>query len=425
MTTNSKIVIPLEMIAWLREHVIPFETSKPASGFEDLKPLQTIIGPSHIIALGESTHGTHEYFEMKHRLLEYLVNEMGFTIFAIEMDSAAANLINNYVQTGQGDPACLLAVQSFRIWKTQEVLDLILWMRQYNELHGDVHKLNFCGFDMQSPRLEIDNVIAYLKTVDLNRAKWAMGLYECFPDQSSEYVRLSPAVKAKYRAGLEQIHDYLLNHRPEGNNTYFLNGFDFALHAARLLLQAEDLFSQPSASYSMVRDQYMAENVTWLLDWAGSDFKIVLWAHNIHMGVIEDDRTSFRSMGSYLRERYGTDIVIFGLIFYSGKFNAINENHPKSIASPIVAPVPLSDSYESFFHNANCANLFLDLQRQSLDSPTTAWLFGSHPLFFFGATYDADHVNQYLQMIILPKVFDVIVFFQETTPSTLLKPQSN
>ena len=65
-----------ESVSWLREHGIPFDTPEAGHGFQDLEPLREIIGDAQIVALGEGTHGTHEFFRMKHRLIEFLVREI-------------------------------------------------------------------------------------------------------------------------------------------------------------------------------------------------------------------------------------------------------------------------------------------------------------------------------------------------------------
>ena len=65
---------------WLRANAIPFKTTEPGSGFEDLMPIEKLIGDARIVALDEATRGIHEFFQMKHRLVEFLVEEMGFTI---------------------------------------------------------------------------------------------------------------------------------------------------------------------------------------------------------------------------------------------------------------------------------------------------------------------------------------------------------
>src|SRR5215510_14135440 len=114
-----------EISAWLRENAIPFDTTDPNSDFADLMPLKELIGDARIVALGEATHGTHEFFEMKDRILRFLVEEMGFNTFAIESNMPEANLVNDYVQTGKGDPVALLQGLKDSTWDTQEVLDMI------------------------------------------------------------------------------------------------------------------------------------------------------------------------------------------------------------------------------------------------------------------------------------------------------------
>ncbi|HTY89198.1 MAG TPA: hypothetical protein VMB80_17255 [Candidatus Acidoferrum sp.] len=69
---------------WLSTNAIRLETVEAGHGFADLQPLKPVIGPARIVALGEATHGTREFFQLKHRMLEFLVTEMGFNIFAME-----------------------------------------------------------------------------------------------------------------------------------------------------------------------------------------------------------------------------------------------------------------------------------------------------------------------------------------------------
>ena len=71
-------------ITWLAENAIPLRTVEACNGFADMAPLRKLIGNARLVALGEATHGTREFFQLQHRMLEVLVSEMGFTIFAIE-----------------------------------------------------------------------------------------------------------------------------------------------------------------------------------------------------------------------------------------------------------------------------------------------------------------------------------------------------
>ena len=114
-----------------------------------MKPLKKIIGNARIVSLGEATHGTREFFQLKHRMLEFLASEMGFTIFSIEANMPEAYRLNDYVLNGVGDPAKLLKGMYFWTWDTQEVLEMIRWMREFNK--SGKGRIQFTGFDMQTP----------------------------------------------------------------------------------------------------------------------------------------------------------------------------------------------------------------------------------------------------------------------------------
>ena len=164
-------------LEWVRNTAMPFATPDAGHGFDDLEQIRDFIGDARIVGLGEATHGTSEFFRMKHRLLEFLATEMGFTVFAIRAILPGAYRINKYVLTGQGDPQSLLKGLGHWVWNTREVLSMIEWMRQFN-LSGK-GQIQFTGFDMSTPDAAMDEVRqfvtradpAYLPTLD---AAWAL-----------------------------------------------------------------------------------------------------------------------------------------------------------------------------------------------------------------------------------------------------------
>jgi erythromycin esterase-like protein len=159
---------PVTAIAWAHQETSPRDfatedvrkrairptTPLAGSGFEDFKGLGEIVGDARIVSLGEPTHGTHECFQMKHRLLEYLVDEKGFSIFSIEASMPEAYALSEYVIHGEGDPKELIAGMYFWTWNTQEVLEMVEWMRGWNVRNppeSGKPRLQFTGFDMQTP----------------------------------------------------------------------------------------------------------------------------------------------------------------------------------------------------------------------------------------------------------------------------------
>ncbi|MEM8734881.1 MAG: erythromycin esterase family protein, partial [Planctomycetota bacterium] len=117
---------------------------------DDLKELDSVLGQARIVALGESTHGTREFFQLKHRIFRYLIEEQGVRLFGIEASYAACIPINDYVRSGIGDPREAIKGQGFWTWNTEEVLDLVEWMKDWNEQRPpNSPPLEFYGFDTQ------------------------------------------------------------------------------------------------------------------------------------------------------------------------------------------------------------------------------------------------------------------------------------
>jgi erythromycin esterase-like protein len=152
------------VVDWVRANAIRLTTPEAGHGFDDMQPLKKVIGDARIVELGEATHGTREFFQLKHRMLEFLATQMGFTIFSIEANMPEAYRLNEYVLTGKGDPKALLDGIYFWTWNTQEVLAMIEWMRQFNA--SGKGRIEFTGFDMQTTKVAVDIVQDFAKKYD-------------------------------------------------------------------------------------------------------------------------------------------------------------------------------------------------------------------------------------------------------------------
>lgn len=121
---------------WIREHAHRITTTDIEAPLTDLQPFADIVGDASVVALGASSRLTHELSAVAHRLVRLLVEDHGFRSLALEGDERASAELDAYVRTGDGDPVALLAsARSF--WRTKEILDLVTWMRAYNQRHPE------------------------------------------------------------------------------------------------------------------------------------------------------------------------------------------------------------------------------------------------------------------------------------------------
>ena len=131
----------------LRRSAVPLRGLWPRLGFDDLRPLAAIIGEASVVGLGEAAHGASELFTVKHRLIEYLVVELGFTGVAFEASYAGCQPIDEYVRHGRGAAAEALTGQGYTAWDTDEVSALLEWLRLHNSGVPHDRKVAFYGLD--------------------------------------------------------------------------------------------------------------------------------------------------------------------------------------------------------------------------------------------------------------------------------------
>ena len=387
---------------WLQRTANPFFTEKAGNGLDDLWPVEGIVGGVHIVGLGEGTHGSAEFFHMKHRLLEYLATKMGFTIFSIEANMPEAYALNDYVLNGIGDPKRLLQGMYFWTWNTQEVLDMVGWMRQFN-LSGK-GRLQFTGFDMQTGTVAMNIVRNFVAQADpdysptLNVAFFAAALVQ------QNYSRQIAQTTADIQAASDGMHA-VWQHLTDRRSGYLANlpaeTVDWAIQNAKVSEQAT-YYALGGTAY---RDQCMAANFEWILQ-QNPGAKAVVWAHDYHISRVKG------AMGSYIAASHGTDYLAVGQVFHAGGYNAVNNGR----LIPNDATPSFPGSIEYVLHSTGMPKFILDMRRAAPGDPGSSWLFGQTQYRSIGALATDGFGFTYQ----LTTDYDVLVFFDHVNPSVLL-----
>ncbi len=306
----SSISVPNEVTSWFKSAAIPLDSTSPESGWDDLRRMESTIGNARIVAMGEATHGTREFFQLKHRMLEFLVEKKGFTVFGIEANWPESLAINDYVLNGTGDATEALDSLYFWTWNTGEMLDMIQWMRKYNQDPKHANKVKFFGFDMQVAHVAVRNAERYLEKVDPGEAKLASTLLAPLSDANRER---ESANKSKYfwqktEGMIESFLGSLERRKKVYVEASSLEEWTLARHNLEIVRQAVEMHSVDRLGNFSPRDQAMATNVEWILDQEGPESKIMLWAHNGHVSTAPLGEGE--SMGMVLRKTYGAKMVV-------------------------------------------------------------------------------------------------------------------
>ena len=408
--------------AWIEANSHPFDGSHLSLPNEGIAFLRDIVGDARIVSLGENTHGARDFFEMKARILRFLVEEMGFNTFAIEATWPESRRLDRYVRTGEGDPAKLLAGLYFWTWNTESVLEMIEWMRAHNEAGGDI---GFHGFDMQYPGMALHNVREYIREVDPGRTAVVAGQLHClaiFANTPSgrrpgpQYRDQPEAYRELCGASLDEAREQLLANRKEYEAAAGVDAFEVALQSLRVAFQFHLRESHPlRIDRARWRDEAMAENTEWISRRIGPEGRMVLWAHNTHVSNWQG------TMGSHLRGTFGDDMVIVGFSHEGGGFTAVGAGGsvgPGLQEFELEAPLP--GSYEHFLSTASFPRLVLDLRNRDPNAAGSSWLAGRRMFRGIGAVYNPEEPERYWWLTPLAERFDVIVHFERTRATTVL-----
>lgn len=304
------------IIWWLQENAIPIRHLEAGNGFADLRPLKRVLQNVKVVGLGEATHGTREFFQVKHRLVEFLVTELDFTVFAVEASYAACQPINDYVLHGTGDRATVLAAQRYVVWDTEEFSALLDWLRVYNQLVPEDRKVTFSGSDITYNAYGRRAVLEYLARVAPDRIDATESLFRILAREEAKWPRrLDAESEATVRQVLPKLQD-LIAYLSE-------NGDELARHSTAAELDRVQQFVEVMQQWWLDgptgRSRHMAENLLRVLHREHPDAKVVVWAHNVHVGVATP-WDGEPSLGHVLRERYGDAYFGCALEFNEGSY---------------------------------------------------------------------------------------------------------
>jgi erythromycin esterase len=394
--------------AWIQEHAIPLATVEAGYGFADLQPLGEVIGDARIVGLGEATHGTREFFQLKHRMLEFLVSELGFDVFAIEATLPEAMDVNRYVLTGEGDPARALAGMYFWTWDTEEVLEMIRWMRRYNEDPQHSRKVKFYGVDMQYTPRAARVTLDYLRRVSSTAAAVADSVLDPLADPFlARHVGGWPAArKQSLLAWIRELVADFESRREEYTTRSSVTEWDLVRRHLHILNQAMEMRAGTDGAWA--RDSAMAANLAWILEREGPRSKAVFWAHNYHVS------TQPGTTGWQLRQWFGEGLRVFGFAFDQGEFQSRDFRRDGRLRRFRVEPAT-AGSLDGQLAGAGLSLAALDLREVPDTGPAARWFRAPRATQNMGAGYTDENPEWYRSHIRVTDLYDALFFVRETS----------
>lgn len=371
----------------------------------------SIPSDNQVVGLGEASHGVKEYQEMKSQVFQALVENGSCHTFIIEGDFGGALKVNEYIHGGNGTAEEAVAEIGFAIYRTEEMIALVNWMRTYNETAATENKLYFYGMDVQ----RFDN----------NKEILFSFLNEAAPALSEKYVedlsRLTDENRTRLdtdtlNKGKETVSKLLDEMDAMENDIVKQSGqsaFDFARECAKTIYACCN--TQLSNTYNATRDQYMFEKIEWFLE-HGDGSTLFINGHNGH--IQKTSMAGYTCLGELLANSLDNGYYAIGTDAEVTTFNSQNDNGFD------VVRVSNQNELNGQFKNMEKNQFFIDFSEAVTDAAWCEILSSKQTITTLNVSLSGIQKlmkSAYTTTIVPDEAFDGMIVFQSVSPTTLIE----
>jgi len=357
---------------------------RPASSPDSvITSLLEMVGDARIVMIGEASHGTDEFYRWRAEITKHLIEQCGFVGVCAEADWPDAWRVNRFVRGFNDDHNSAEALAGFKrfpnwMWRNTVVLDFVDWLRRRNDsIRGAKRKAGFYGIDLYSMYQSARAVLEYLDKVDHAASSRARFRYSCFDQFGEDPQAYGYAASFNLEKSCEdEVVAALKDLRERSGKYKNLDGrvaedqYFYAEQNARLVANAEHyyrtMFEGNVPSWNL-RDQHMADTLDALMNYldafGASPAKLVVWAHNSHLGDASATEMGERgewNVGQLVRQRWGKKACNIGFSTNSGTVTAAHEWD--GLAETMRVRPGLPGSWEDTFHNVEIPNFLLRMK---------------------------------------------------------------
>jgi erythromycin esterase-like protein len=327
----------------------------PIHGEDELDQLADLVSRSRIVLLGESTHGTREFYELRAALTRRLIAQHGFSALAIDADWPDVLPVDRYLRGLGDDESASAALASFERfpewrWRNTEISDLVEWLRGFNHDRRPEARVGCYGLDLYALHASTRAVLSYLAELDPEAAIRARVRYACGGRAEAE---LGESTEVCVEELVEELVEMQRRRSARSGRAPSGESWFRAIQGARVAHRAEAyyraLIAGASSTWSL-REGEMVNTLELLsgqLAVAGAPPRIVVWTHNEHVG---DARVPGRgsTLGALLRERHPREVASVGFTTSGGTVACAHEWD----GAPEVEDLPAAaaGSWEEVFH---------------------------------------------------------------------------
>lgn len=389
------------MIDALNSKILPIDSNANVGYSISTELLVRVLDEKKIVAIGEATHGTKDFVDLRLSLIKNLVENLDYKLIVVECDYSSTLAINEYICYSKGSLKAALKSMGFWIFNNSDFIPTVEWLKAYNKNKAENDKVKLYGCDMQAPII-INDIISG-KTI-LNKPLSSDGIESLEVLNNFSKSKLSKNERDK----LDKLKLELnLQIQEITSSEIIVNGLE------TIIQRIDHKIIGPGRDQYEFRDKAMAANFDRIYKQAGA-CKTILLAHNGHIGKTRNQPGLKVSLGGELFKKYGTTYYALGTSFYRGEVSAVDRATKKFKAFYVEQNNKKFIEYT--FNKLKMNNFLLDFESAKQDTYIDSWLRKPLVARSIGAAFslsNSDEQNTSITMVPY-ETYDGLIFLKNT-----------
>jgi len=423
-----------KVIRWLDQEAYPLVLSADDCDVADWRAFQSVFEGVQVLGMGEATHGTREIFQLRLRLLKFLVQELGFDTLAIEGSESATRVLNDYIMSDYGDHNAVVSGLGALMWDVEEFLHTVDWLREHNNSAHCNKKVRIVGLDSYQNDLGRNEILSAVQQVAPEKLISVSLMLERVRELEEDWFKAMEDDErdSQYKElilELEAFIDYWVANEQNFRDSAIGNSIDKTLRSIEVMRDfvastitdfiPSEIPKRPELK-NLNRSLMMARNVERIVQLGGSATKVIVWAHNYHLGVKLQGvvENALPNMGWELRRKFGTAYFVIGTEVGSGTFLCRELTTRRALGELCVKKTRLKTRTSLSWWLGLCSFDFFFLTLREKHCPRFVASFMTKPMLahFVGWVYTGCLL--YEAEVTATARYDAIIFLRTTTATT-------
>ncbi len=398
-------------------------SAKPLLQSKDIKPILDKAGEKKLVLLGESSHGTAEFYDWRLELTKRLISEKKFSFVTLEAGWPSIYRLNAYVKGNSDYQSAKEILMQFGqwpqwMWKNEKIQNLVEWLKQHNHALPLDQKVGIYGMDVDEHNDALFDLLNFAKAHLPKYHSFIKEKLHCFTEQEHQnWEKQIANSDFTCRSNLDQVNK-LVNALLADDTGQFSEKHLWAIQNALVLKDAEEYHrlryvSEKDFWNSRVRHMWLS--IQRLLEFYGQNSKGIVWAHNTHVGdssMTTMHQEGIFNIGYVSRKMLGIDrVFILGFGTNTGKVSAASARKSKMLQMQM--PPARDRSIENLLSRLALDRFYLLFNQQDRANPVVRQ-FRQHRAI--GVLYKPEDESLNYTLSSLPWRYDGFIFIEKTNP---------